>query len=55
MGELCVSCESAGIDHAKNESWKWTIRSVVTKASGEHGSIFRADESAAVGKVTDVW
>jgi hypothetical protein len=44
VGELCVSCESAGIDHAKKGSLKWAIRSVVTKVSGEHGSIFRADE-----------
>lgn len=54
VGELYISFESTGIDHAKNESWKWTIRSVVTKTSGENGPIFRAGVSAEVGKVKDM-
>jgi hypothetical protein len=37
VDELCIRCESAGIDHARNESGKCTIRSVVTKVSCEHG------------------
>jgi hypothetical protein len=50
MGELCISCELAGFDHAKNESWKWKSRSVAlrrvvdTKVCGENGSIFSADD-----------